>query len=105
MTEQTCQHEGCNRQDTTRCHLHLYTGGTIIEYYCAEHCQQHGYCWLCGEFYGGIGSFEYSKSGLCPDCRDQLASESGDGERDEWLADWENYPGELLTGSLVEEDE
>lgn len=40
-------------------------------YYCGDHAQKAGFCWGCGEFWGGIESFDFgmgARSGLCENC-------------------------------------
>lgn len=42
-----------------------------VAFLCKNHAQQFGYCWGCGDFWGGIDSFEFgpgSRVGLCIDC-------------------------------------
>lgn len=54
-------------------------------WYCPEHAQEHGFCWCCGDFWGGVESFDFG-SGLCEHCRDEV----GDDEEDE---DWDDDEG------------
>ena len=79
-----CQYKGCTREgllciplgDTTPC-----------EFYCVEHAFHEGYCYACGGFFAGIESFEFSRSGLCDECQDELDEdvwdENFDDETDE----------------------
>ena len=45
------------------------------EYLCGKHMFAHGYCPGCGQFWGGIESFEFSRYHLCDNCEDDLRSE------------------------------
>lgn len=40
-------------------------------YYCAKHAHKSGFCFGCGEFWGGVESFDFgagARSGLCENC-------------------------------------
>ena len=37
-------------------------------YYCTKHAWDNGFCWQCGQFWGGVEAFEFSASHLCPNC-------------------------------------
>ncbi len=41
------------------------------EYVCSTHHHATGYCYGCGQFFGGIESFEFG-NGLCDDCNQDL---------------------------------
>lgn len=71
-----CQHEDCENEGL-ECFLPAYDTGTFRteatepdEYFCSEHCHEHGYCWGCGEFWAGVESFDFNPLGLCDNCRD-----------------------------------
>ena len=51
------------------------------EYYCAIHAFEHGYCYMCGQFWGGCESFDFSPSHLCPNCQEEES-------RDDWEDDF-----------------
>jgi len=65
-----CEHDGCVRVGNP-----CYTNACDIDgegpngYWCPEHSQEAGFCYLCGLFWGGIESFEFG-NGLCDNCRD-----------------------------------
>ena len=71
-----CQQEGCWRREATPCHLpeeNMQPGqGKPDYYYCWEHAHRQGFCHICGEFWGGIESFDLRSSGLCDHCEDQI---------------------------------
>ena len=50
-----------------------------------------GYCRSCGEFWGGISSFEFLHPGLCDHCQSQIEADfdNDDGEPDFTLDDLE----------------
>ncbi|RMH95525.1 MAG: hypothetical protein D6681_12875 [Calditrichaeota bacterium] len=45
----------------------------LVEYYCPEHCPEHGYCWNCGFYQGDSEEFRRN-GGLCPDCAREMDS-------------------------------
>ena len=73
-----CQHEGCTNPGQP-CELPWVIGPPDkepeYEYFCSMHAQEHGYCWMCGYFWRGAESFEFSKSGLCENCKSELDAE------------------------------
>jgi hypothetical protein len=75
-----CAEPGCGAE-AIACHL---PDGTT-EYYCEQHAPQNGYCRSCGEFWGGIDSFEVSHPGLCDACAREFDRNDDDSwEDDEW---------------------
>lgn len=89
MTEsktENCRHPGCS-ENGTGCFLPDNQTGEPDEYYCLNHCQEHGYCYMCGQFWGGVESFEFGSilggiEGLCENCSDALKSEFGEDDYD-----------------------
>lgn len=92
-----CEHEGCT-QDAGPCYLpnEDYTGfdRKPAEWYCSEHAHEHGYCSACGEFWGGIESFDFNPNGLCDHCQDEVDADfDGTFEDDEgWTYDVNDHP-------------
>ena len=89
-----CDFEGCTRDDAFACHL-LNSGEREQKpdgYYCPEHATLLGYCCSCGDFWGGIDSFE--QTGLCDHCRDEL---------DEGEEDWDDE--DLYAGDDFPDDD
>ena len=79
-----CQHEGC-LEIGSQCHINEYEHegdyhykGESYYWYCPKHCQVEGFCWMCGEFWGGCESFDFDRGGLCPNCRSQVDEEMAD---------------------------
>ena len=68
----TCQHEGCLQADAVRCWFGPADPAQEDEYYCATHCHEHGFCYTCGEFWGGIDTFDRSLSHLCEHCQQEF---------------------------------
>ena len=67
-----CEHEGCTAEGMD-CYLSCATegtGGKPDGYYCTDHAPLHGFCPICGDFWGGVSSFEMR--GLCDHCHDEL---------------------------------
>lgn len=76
-----CQHAGCNLPGRA-CWLpeaqeYIEIDGQRLPlpdaWYCGQHAPRHGHCSGCGDFWGGIESFEMS--GLCDFCRSELDHE------------------------------
>lgn len=83
-----CNHPDCESMDVTECFLPDNQSGNPDEYYCSEHSQEHGYCYGCGSFWGGVESFDFASclggiQGLCENCSDALMDEFGDYDDDE----------------------
>lgn len=57
-----CQHGDCDRW-AMRCTNPSAAGGREDEHFCGLHAPEHGYCCMCGESRGGIGS-----TGYCDNC-------------------------------------
>lgn len=80
-----CQHDGCDNPGE-ECTLKNEQGVDVTDgYYCGSHAADHGFCPVCGDFWGGISSFEMN--GMCDHCRDELRKddpeEFWDGEYDD----------------------
>lgn len=86
-----CSHEGCWEKGRD-CYLPENTTGVPDEWVCGEHAHAAGYCWCCGTFHAGISSFDFSKSGLCENCDDQLKSDTGECDQEEDGCDYYPYP-------------
>jgi hypothetical protein len=85
-----CMEKGCNSTDTIKCRLldPDTNDDYIYYYYCSEHCHKNGFCWYCGEFWGGIELFDFSKTGLCCNCIDEVKQDLGEYDEDE-IEGWE----------------
>lgn len=70
-----CEIEGCENEAIT----FILQGDDVREeeyHYCVIHAHDEGFCYGCGQFWGGIEEFEFcNPSGLCPNCLDQLKAE------------------------------
>jgi hypothetical protein len=82
-----CQEEGCNLEGDVNCKLPgLYNEETKqfdpdeIEYFCAEHAGDNGYCHCCGTFIAGWIDF----GTLCDTCRDEIEADNWEDEDDNW---------------------
>lgn len=67
-----CQEEGCENKGIP-CFIHWFNEDagryqTDVDYFCQEHCFENGYCWKCGRFCEGIEAFDFSETGMCPEC-------------------------------------
>lgn len=72
-----CEHKGCTSEDTIRCVSFDYDMGEDIDYYyCGDHVTDHGFCWMCGQFWAGVDAFDFDPGGLCPNCRDDVDAEN-----------------------------
>lgn len=78
MIKKTCQEEGCSKEGFP-CRLFDHeVQREFISYFCSEHAQQNGFCWYCGEFWGGVEEFEFEPTGCCPNCKDQFKADLGE---------------------------
>lgn len=86
-----CEHPGC--QNTG---LACFFPGSDEPgcYYCAEHIHGAGFCWGCGNFWGGVETFDFDRRGLCDNCRTdpELAGNFADEEWHEYEEE-PPYPG------------
>lgn len=60
------------------------------EWYCYEHMRDQGFCPGCGNFWAGVESFDFSRSGYCENCEGD--NSDFDDDWDEDLMDWDDYP-------------
>lgn len=72
-----CSHDGCWRKGRD-CYLPDNEDGKPDDWACYDHAHTLGYCWSCGQFHGGIESFDFRRSGLCDNCDDQMRSDMGE---------------------------
>lgn len=92
-----CEHEGCLEDGSVECHIpnHLDYGDKGIdvikviaemdkvEHLCQDHAYEAGYCTLCGEFWGGVESFDFNNpQQLCENCLEQLKDEIGENDEE-----------------------
>lgn len=70
-----CQHEGCHNRA-----FECFCGHDEIdtEWFCADHASEHGYCYICGQFWGGVSTFEFNHAGLCENCYDEEDEDNED---------------------------
>lgn len=78
--QRQCQHEGCSCEGV-ECVL-TDGDGDLKEYFCGEHAHEHGYCRCCSQFWGGVEAFDFSPSGLCPHCKDQVDADFAEPEEE-----------------------
>ena len=83
-----CEQEGCTSFDAFPC-THE-PNDTDPSFYCAEHAFQHGYCYICGQFWAGIESFDFGP-GYCENCRSEVEEDESDEdyEDDYFLPEYE----------------
>lgn len=69
-----CQAEGCNKPgkmfEVPDEYWHEDESDYPVDFerFCEKHAFEAGYCWICGQFWGGVESFDFGKSGLCENC-------------------------------------
>lgn len=87
-----CEHEGCLASGSVVCRvpdnpelaasgkpIYDSMGIEVIENLCPDHAYEAGYCACCGDFWGGIESFDFDNpSMLCENCRDACDLENGE---------------------------
>lgn len=76
-----CQESGCFRE-AEGMRLDPFEE-TPHEYFCVKHAHENGYCYWCCLFYSGISSFDFSSSGLCYECEQNMKAEY-EYEYDDW---------------------
>ena len=78
---------GCKkRAHRINCYLPVYDEADpqlCVARLCADCCRKQGFCRFCGEFAGGIESFEFWHPGICDYCDHQMRTEM------------ENYPDDV----------
>lgn len=65
--------EGCGTiKGLVRCSIYDYERDKEIYFnLCVECAPKHGFCWMCGQFWGGVESFDFGP-GYCENCRDEI---------------------------------
>ncbi len=61
------------------------------EWYCWEHMHDQGFCPGCGNFWAGVESFDFSRTGYCENCE----GDNFDFDDDDWdddFMDWDDLP-------------
>ncbi len=79
-----CDHEGCTADGWPG--WSLWGDEEPIGWTCDKHAQQQGFCSGCHTFMAGMESFDFSPSGLCDDCSEELLHEMGE---DDWDDEFE----------------
>jgi hypothetical protein len=80
-TRQECMEDGCANEGMD---CYLPDDREQASYaYCSEHAFDEGFCKGCGQFWGGVESFEFLNGGYCDECRAALDSEMSDENDDE----------------------
>lgn len=80
-----CGERGCIRPANT-----CYLPDGEEEFYCYDHMRDMGYCPGCGQFWAGIESFDFSRTGYCENCEGDNCD--FDDSWDDDLMEWDNYP-------------
>lgn len=70
-----CAKDGCWSKGSA---CYLPEDDEPSEWVCAEHAHDAGYCYLCGQFWGGVESFDFRRNGLCDNCDDQVKCDMGE---------------------------
>lgn len=82
-----CEEPGCTN-DGRPCFLPAYGKPEADwdkpdQFYCWEHASPNGYCRGCGDFWGGVESFEFLNDGYCDNCKSQMDADMRDEEDDD----------------------
>lgn len=86
-----CDKPGCMDDGSVKCHipdlmLSPNNADNRFEHFCPEHAYDAGYCSLCGEFWGGIESFEFDNPlFLCENCYEQIENEFYEEDEEDFL--------------------
>lgn len=81
-----CQEPECSARATVECCL---PEGNPAGNYCAAHAIENGYCCGCGQFWAGISSFDFSKSGLCENCLSEMQDDEDIDDEHFPVRDWD----------------
>ena len=66
QTKHICEDNNCFNE-AMECILYDHEHDREITFwYCPTHSQPNGFCWYCGQFWGGVESFDFD--GHCPCC-------------------------------------
>lgn len=81
-----CWHKDCTNKGKP-CVLRGYSDDEDeqLYWYCSEHAQRHGFCFGCGEFWGGTESFDFGP-GYCSNCAAEFEEDEYDDQPD-WSYD------------------
>lgn len=73
-----CSNKGCSEKGQP-CILRDYEedGDEAIYWYCGQHAQRNGFCFACGEFWGGTESFDFGP-GYCSNCASEFEEEENE---------------------------
>lgn len=84
-----CQERGCER-DPIECRvIDLLTGEpALVEHYCPDHAERHGYCRMCGDFSAGDEGYEFLHPGRCRECEEEVRQEQREWDDPEDDDDW-----------------
>lgn len=87
-----CQEAGC-RQPGRDCYITVLGEDMdqVQSFFCDSHASANGFCSMCGQFWGGIDSFE--ATGVCDHCADQLEQDEDENRDDDERWHWEDFEG------------
>lgn len=90
MTDQDhlCQHEGCSNPGIPCFMPGNYDADDPDYFYCGEHCQIEGFCYICGQFWAGVEMFDFGP-GYCVNCASEV--EEPDYDDMDWFDDYAEY--------------
>lgn len=74
-----CEYQACTQRGQE-----FYLPNDHPYHYCFEHASIGGFCWSCGQFWGGIDSFEMSITGLCEHCNAEILDDWPRDDDDDW---------------------
>lgn len=92
-----CQEPNCYREGSVHCTLIDPENDEDVHLnYCPDHAYDNGFCMGCGEFWGGIESFDFSPiKGFCENCvEDIMASVDNNGHDQPFEQEFEYYDDE-----------
>lgn len=82
-----CEHEGCISIETQECH-NGFAEPEIVEWLCAEHAVENGYCLYCQNFAAGSEDYDFSAyrgghEGYHASCWNDLRADAGEFDEDD----------------------
>src|SRR6266404_1523020 len=81
MDSHKCEFEGCKETETD---WYEYEPDNGV-WSCGGHAEHFGFCFMCGNFWAGCESFDFSRvKGVCENC---IAEFDDDSDEDDWEAE------------------
>ena len=97
-----CQSPGC-QEEAIECRIK--PGSVVDDHLCPQHASEAGYCACCGDFWAGVNSFDFAKSGLCEHCEAELEAESEEIDDDDIDDDTDDFDDDDMDDDFIDDEE